>query len=75
MARPMSKKIQAEYELIAFEASASIDVRGFRLLRFTSPWHLHPEFERTLAVSGAGMRFVGDKALRNALPCSHTWVG
>lgn len=56
----MTKKSQPEYELVPFEESASFAVREFRLPRFSSPWHLHPEIELTLIVTGNGTRFVGD---------------
>lgn len=58
----MTKQLQAAYELIPQEESASFAVREFRLPRFSSPWHLHPEIELTLIVSGTGTRFVGDNA-------------
>ncbi len=60
MKGPVTKKIQAEYELVPFEECASFAVREFRLPRFTSLWHLHPEIELTLILAGVGTRFVGD---------------
>ena len=56
----MIKQIQPAYELVPRDESASFAVREFRLPRFTSPWHLHPEIELTLIVSGTGTRFIGD---------------
>jgi len=41
-------------------AGASFVVREFNLPRFTSPWHVHPEYELTCIVAGRGLRFVGD---------------
>jgi len=58
----MNKKLQPTYELIPQEETTSFAVREFRLPRFTSSWHLHPEIELTLILSGTGTRFVGDSA-------------
>lgn len=58
----MNKQLRPAFELIPHEETASFAVREFRLPRFTSPWHLHPEIELTLILSGTGTRFVGDSA-------------
>lgn len=58
----MNRQLQPTYELIQHEETTSFAVREFRLPRFTSPWHLHPEIELTLILSGTGTRFVGDSA-------------
>jgi AraC-like DNA-binding protein/quercetin dioxygenase-like cupin family protein len=56
----MPKSRQPEYELVPVGADASFIVREFKLPRFTSPWHIHPEYELTFIVAGRGLRFVGD---------------
>ncbi len=58
----MIRHLQPTYEFIPHEETASFAVREFRLPHFTSPWHLHPEIELTLILSGTGTRFVGDSA-------------
>ena len=49
-----------EYELVPTDAAASFILREFKLPRFASPWHIHPEFELTHIIAGHGLRFVGD---------------
>jgi len=56
----MPKTRQPEHELVPASADASFVVREFSLPRFTSPWHVHPEYELTFIVAGHGLRFVGD---------------
>ena len=58
----MIKSIHPTFELVPLGETASFTVREFKLMRFTSPWHLHPEIELTSIVSGTGTRFVGDNA-------------
>lgn len=56
----MQKQRQPEYELVPLTEDRSFAVREFRMPRFASPWHVHPEFELTLIRAGTGTRFVGD---------------
>lgn len=49
-----------EYELVPTDATASFLLREFKLPRFASPWHVHPEFDLTHIIAGHGLRFVGD---------------
>jgi AraC-like DNA-binding protein/quercetin dioxygenase-like cupin family protein len=56
----MPQSRQPEHELVPVGADASFVVREFNLPRFTSPWHVHPEYELTFIVAGHGLRFVGD---------------
>ena len=46
--------------MVPFSTDTSFAVREFKLPRFTSPWHVHPEFELTCILAGTGLRFVGD---------------
>jgi len=47
-------------------ADASFDIRHEVAPQFGSPWHFHPEFELTLVLKSAGLRFVGDSIERFA---------
>jgi len=58
----MQRQHQPEHELVPLAEDRSFVVREFRMPRFASPWHMHPEFELTLIRSGTGTRFVGDSA-------------
>lgn len=51
---------KASYEKINTEPGRSFAFREFKLRRFDSPWHFHPELELTLVLAGTGRRFVGD---------------
>ena len=57
------KEFKPTFELIPQPQTESFAVREFLLPRFTSPWHLHPEIELTLILSGCGTRFVGDSVV------------
>ena len=50
-------------ELISLTEGESFAWREFIELRFSSPWHFHPEFELTLIRRGTGQLFVGDAIL------------
>lgn len=56
----MPQPRQPEYELVPLGANASFVVREFNVPRFTSPWHVHPEYELTFISDGHGLRYVGD---------------
>lgn len=51
---------RALFEKIPLLPEHSFACREFKLARFTTPWHFHPEIELTLIVTGRGQRYVGD---------------
>lgn len=53
-----------EYELVPPALGTSFVIREFDLTRFTSPLHVHPEYELTVILEGMGTRFVGDNLAR-----------
>jgi AraC-like DNA-binding protein len=48
------------FEKVPVQTGESLACREFRLQRFPSPRHHHPELELTLIVAGNGVRLVGD---------------
>lgn len=58
--------MKALFEKIPLGPGESLACREFRTVRFTMPWHFHPECELTLIVRGRGMRYVGDSIARFA---------
>jgi AraC-like DNA-binding protein len=52
--------MRALYEKIETPEDHSLLCRCFRMERFETPWHFHPECELTLIVSSRGLRYVGD---------------
>jgi len=51
---------RALLEKIPLVPGNSFACREFKLARFATPLHFHPEIELTLIVSGRGLRYVGD---------------
>lgn len=47
------------FEAIGSFANTSFLVRKFEELRFSAPYHFHPEYELTLIEAGCGKRYVG----------------
>ncbi len=56
--------MRALLERVALQPGESFACREFRLPRFNSPWHFHPELELTLIEHSHGLRFVGDSLKR-----------
>jgi AraC-like DNA-binding protein len=56
--------MRALLEKVALRPGESFACRTYRLPRFDSPWHFHPECELTLIESSHGLRFVGDSIER-----------
>jgi len=75
--------MQPSVENVPRSADESLSVMAYRQDAFPFVWHLHPEWELTLIVDGAGQRYVGDSVeefspgdlvlLPGNLP--HTWHG
>ncbi len=53
--------MQPAFEKVSIRADESFRCHEYRVKRFASPWHQHPEVELTLIVSSSGLRFVGDQ--------------
>ncbi|HEY4288143.1 MAG TPA: AraC family transcriptional regulator [Puia sp.] len=47
------------FEAVKTSANHSFVIRKFTEVRFSAPYHYHPEYELTLIVKGTGKRFVG----------------
>lgn len=56
--------MRALLEKVALQPGESFACREFRLPRFDSRWHFHPECELTLIEQSHGLRFVGDSIER-----------
>lgn len=56
--------MRASLEKVALRPGESFACREFRLPRFDSPFHFHPECELTLVEASHGLRFVGDSIER-----------
>ena len=59
-----NSKPAVEYELVPPAVGTSFVVREFDLPHFTSPLHVHLEFELTLILEGVGTRFMGNHVAR-----------
>ena len=53
--------MKASLESLNASSLNSFLVRGFEEKQFSAPYHLHPELELTLILSGSGKRYVGSK--------------
>ncbi len=53
--------MKASLESLSASSLNSFLVRGFEEKKFSAPYHLHPELELTLILSGSGKRYVGSK--------------
>lgn len=56
--------MRAQFEKVLLGPGESLACRAFRLRRFLSPFHFHPECELTLIEASHGLRFVGDSIQR-----------
>jgi AraC-like DNA-binding protein len=52
--------LNPHYERIPLRPTQSFRAEEWKLARFDSPWHFHPEIELTYIVSSSGQRLVGD---------------
>jgi AraC-like DNA-binding protein len=52
--------MRAHFEKVVSPVQQSFAYLRFKLPRFSSPYHFHPEFELTYIVHSRGRRFVGD---------------
>lgn len=52
--------MRVHFEKILAGEKQSFTCREFNSRVFTAPFHIHPEFELTMILSGRGRRFVGD---------------
>ena len=53
--------MKASFESLSASPLKSFLVRRFEEKSFSAPYHLHPELELTLILSGSGKRYVGSK--------------
>ena len=53
--------MKASLESLATSSLNSFLIRRFEEKNFSAPYHVHPEFELTLILSGKGKRYVGSK--------------
>ncbi len=52
--------MKAKREHVGSEKNRTLEAGRFRVRRFDSPYHFHPESELTLIVKGIGQRLIGD---------------